>query len=80
MFRSSRVANVVREPALNDASFTNEMETSAALGFGFLGLLHLEVVRMAASTQAKGAGRRICRGGWRCGASLRGGQRHFSIR
>jgi GTP-binding protein LepA len=35
--------------ALNDASFSNEMETSAALGFGFrcgfLGLLHLEVIR-----------------------------------
>jgi len=35
--------------ALNDASFTYEMETSAALGFGFrcgfLGLLHLEVIR-----------------------------------
>jgi GTP-binding protein LepA len=35
--------------ALNDASFTHEMETSAALGFGFrcgfLGLLHLEVIR-----------------------------------
>ncbi len=35
--------------ALNDASFSWEMETSAALGFGFrcgfLGLLHLEVIR-----------------------------------
>ena len=35
--------------ALNDASFSHETETSAALGFGFrcgfLGLLHLEVIR-----------------------------------
>ena len=35
--------------SLNDASFSSEIETSAALGFGFrcgfLGLLHLEVIR-----------------------------------
>jgi GTP-binding protein LepA len=39
----------VEKLALNDASFSHEMETSAALGFGFrcgfLGLLHLEVIR-----------------------------------
>ena len=39
----------VEKLALNDASFSHEVETSAALGFGFrcgfLGLLHLEVIR-----------------------------------
>jgi len=39
----------IEKLALNDASFTYEMESSAALGFGFrcgfLGLLHLEVIR-----------------------------------
>ena len=46
-FEDLRVA--IEKLALNDASFSYEMETSAALGFGFrcgfLGLLHLEVVR-----------------------------------
>ena len=41
--------SAIEKLALNDASFTYEMETSAALGFGFrcgfLGLLHLEVIR-----------------------------------
>jgi GTP-binding protein LepA len=39
----------IEKLSLNDASFSSEMETSAALGFGFrcgfLGLLHLEVIR-----------------------------------
>ena len=39
----------IEQLALNDASFSFAMATSAALGFGvrcgFLGLLHLEVIR-----------------------------------
>lgn len=41
--------SAIEKLQLNDASFSSEMETSAALGFGFrcgfLGLLHLEVIR-----------------------------------
>ena len=39
----------IEKVSLNDASFTSEIESSGALGFGFrcgfLGLLHLEVIR-----------------------------------
>ena len=41
--------DAIEKLSLNDASFSSEMETSAALGFGFrcgfLGLLHMEVIR-----------------------------------
>ena len=50
MRRSSKTcARRMGKLHLNDASFTYDMETSAALGFGFrcgfLGLLHLEIIR-----------------------------------
>src|SRR5690625_682980 len=44
-----RLREAIERLALNDASFSYEVESSAALGFGFrcgfLGLLHLEVIR-----------------------------------
>ena len=47
--RFNDLRDAIAKLALNDASFSSEMETSAALGFGFrcgfLGLLHLEVIR-----------------------------------
>ena len=47
--RFEDLRDAIEKLALNDASFSYEMETSAALGFGFrcgfLGLLHLEVIR-----------------------------------
>ncbi len=45
----SALREAIDKLALNDSSFSFEMESSAALGFGFrcgfLGLLHLEVIR-----------------------------------
>jgi len=47
--RFEQEAAAMAKLRLNDASFDYEMETSAALGFGFrcgfLGLLHLEIIR-----------------------------------
>src|SRR5262245_63281109 len=47
--RRSSDLEAIAKLRLNDASFSYEMETSAALGFGFrcgfLGLLHLEIIR-----------------------------------
>ena len=47
--RFDDMRDAIEKLALNDASFSYEMESSAALGFGFrcgfLGLLHLEVIR-----------------------------------
>ena len=46
---TSRLKSAIEKLALNDSSFTYEFEKSDALGFGFrcgfLGLLHMEIVR-----------------------------------
>src|SRR5918995_1774171 len=41
----SELREALEKLRLNDASFFFEPETSAALGFGFLGLLHMEIVQ-----------------------------------